>query len=246
MDSAPGVLPFPNTKTYRLQIPAGEDPNQYQSLVFTLDCIAVLFRTNISEIGTRPLIVVIDQERKCPTCFRSAYVIFLTCRSSSWSQGAYQFAHELCHYSIPGEVSPPFRWLEESICQMASLFYLYELTSLWKKVDIPFRTADGQLYADCFTEYADEDAKECTSCDPRDPATLASLEADCYQREKNSYIANQLLPIFKSCPDMWKAVPLLCRVPYLSSLAASLDVWQFLTPQAAHPGFVALRQILVQ
>lgn len=238
--------PFSFVNNYRMQIPAKYNPDDYTALLFTLDCVAFLFRRYIPEIGAKPLNIIIAPERECPTCFSSMQTVFLTCTHPYWSKGAYQFAHELCHYAIPYGVPQQFRWLEESICQTASLFFLYELSDFWEKSDIPFLSSVRKVYAHNFAEYADNDAKACAFCDPRDPATLASLEADCYQRDKNAYIANLLLPIFRKCPDMWKAVPLLCRVPYLSSLEESLDVWQFLSPPTTHPGFSALRHIFVR
>ena len=74
-------------------------------------------------------------------------------KMSLWNQSVYQLAHEVCHMLTNYEVSKQSsnRWLEEALCESASIFVL---NSLHKKC----LTSDFtglQTYAPNFKQYAD-------------------------------------------------------------------------------------------
>ena len=54
---------------------------------------------------------------------------------------------------------------------------------------------------------------------------LQMLVDDEYQREKNTYIALQLLPIFERQPYLWSTVPLLGSVPEWVAIDEFIRMW---------------------
>jgi hypothetical protein len=56
--------------------------------------------------------------------------IQLAARDRSWSQFAYQFAHEFCHSLSNYELlrDNPNRWFHEALCELASVFTLRRMT----------------------------------------------------------------------------------------------------------------------
>lgn len=228
---------------YRLYVPSGESETSINILSFVLDCVSFLFSLYVPAIKEKPLTVFIRCGEYDPQCFREGRAIFLKCQISSWAQAAFQFAHELCHYSIPGNVPENLRWLEESICQTASAFFLHYLTHFWKANNIQYRTNDGQLYADCFAEYAENDLQSAKPVNLKAQEAITDLEHNCYQRDKNRYIAGLFLPIFMSNPRLWSAVPALCGLRPNQSLQASLDEWLQIEPQEMRPGLLQLRAL---
>lgn len=133
---------------HRIQIPSDISAESINPFSYVLDCVSFLFSQYIPTIIEKPLTVFIRCGMHDPQCVREAHAIFLNCEIFSWSQAAFQFAHELCHYCIPDDVPGNLRWLEESICQTASVFFLRRLTQFWKATSIQYRTVDGRLYAD--------------------------------------------------------------------------------------------------
>lgn len=234
-------MPLPFVSSFQLQTPNKSS----DSLAYTLGSLSFLFCQAIPEVGNKELTIIIDLERETPICFRKQKQIILSCEPQRWSQAAYQFGHELCHYSIPTDVHPKLRWLEETICQVSSLYFLYRMTTFWHETGITYKTDTGELYAGLFAKYAEDVARDVVPFDFTNPSEIANLEADCYQRNKNHYIANNLLPIFNAHPDLWSTIPILCQVRDTSSLQASLDEWLELSPLPAHPGLHEVRALFV-
>src|SRR2546423_10692203 len=86
----------------------------------------------------------------------------LTARDNHWAQYSFQFAHEYCHalinYSNDERGLTRDRryanlWLEESLCETASLFTLRALSRSWLMAP-PFRASRN--YAAWFSVYAEE------------------------------------------------------------------------------------------
>jgi hypothetical protein len=58
------------------------------------------------------------------------HIILVSANDHRWSQLAYQFAHEYCHvFSAHYRVllCNRFRWLEESLCETASLYAMLRM-----------------------------------------------------------------------------------------------------------------------
>ena len=62
------------------------------------------------------------------------FVVRVTVRDTGWAQLAFQFAHEYCHVlADPRTVAfDRFHWIEESMCEAASLFAMRRLSLTWR------------------------------------------------------------------------------------------------------------------
>lgn len=232
-----------NANSYYFLIPDNESKRSYENLVFTLDSIVYLFKKFFPNLDKTDLFIINDKNLKNPMCFKTKKIIFLTCSSDLWCRAAYQFAHELCHYMIPNEVCTNLRWLEESICELASSYFLPQISTLWKMQNNKFKTVNNKPYYPCFTEYINKNSKKATPFDlsqlansEQTSSILQKLINNCEIRDKNLHIANNLLPIFQKHPETWEAIPLLGDIPSDLSLKDSLQYWYAKSPHKCHTG----------
>jgi hypothetical protein len=187
-------------------------------------------------------------------------VIGLATEKTYWAQYAYQFAHEFGH-ALAGHANDWRRiwrtarhanqWLEEALCETASLFTLRAMAKTWEtappyphwksyapalahyaaeRLDQPaHRLAEGKKFADWFRE--------------NEPA----LRANGTDRGKNTLIAAQLLPLFEAEPHGWETLPALNlgrREPD-KPLRRHLAEWQSQTAAELRPFVAKLAQLLV-
>jgi len=145
--------------------------------------------------------------------------IGLTARDTHWAQYSFQFAHEYCHALIDCSndergLTPDRRyanlWLEESLCETASLFTLRALTRSWALAP-PY--AAWRDYAPWLAAYAQE---RLALPEHHLPAGISfavwfrknepALRRDPTGRDRNTIIAAQLLPIFEKEPRGWRGL----------------------------------------
>ena len=202
----------------------------------------------IESLPSTKIIFLENIER--PICQRNAELIILNANPNTWNQLAYQLAHEMCHRTIPCDVIKNLRWLEESICELSSYYFLPRLTKYWrrKKVPLVFKKTQKPYYP-AFESYVKYDKKK---AEPFDLSSLASdtlseklqqLINDCEIREMNAHIANEFLPVFKAHPDTWHAVPYLCQIKSDLTLKESLTEWLALSPEESRTGLRKIAQI---
>lgn len=145
--------------------------------------------------------------------------IGLATENTYWSQYAFQFAHELAHALARHTREPakagfrehrPNLWLEEAICETASLFALRAMAVEWK-ASPPY--PHWASYAPSLAAYAqqrlDASAKDLPAGKPIGPwlrANEPALRKDSVIRELNNVVASRLLPVFESEPSGWEAV----------------------------------------
>jgi hypothetical protein len=145
--------------------------------------------------------------------------IGLTARDNHWAQYSFQFAHECCHalinYSNEERGLTRDRryanlWLEESLCETASLFTLRALSRSWS-IAPPY--AAWRDYAPWFSAYAgqrlalpEHHLPAGTSFAVWFRANEPALRQDSTRRDRNTIIAAQLLPIFEKEPRGWGAL----------------------------------------
>jgi hypothetical protein len=150
--------------------------------------------------------------------------IGLTARDNHWAQYSFQFAHECCHalinYSSDERGLAHDRryanlWLEESLCETASLFTLRALSRSWL-IAPPY--AAWRDYAPWFSEYAQErlalpehHLPARTSFVVWFRANEPALRQDSTRRDSNAIVAAQLLPIFEKEPRGWGALAFFSR-----------------------------------
>ena len=172
--------------------------------------------------------------------------IGLTAQGTHWAQYSFQFAHEFCHalanysnntrqlerYPRHGNL-----WLEESLCETASLFTLRAMGRSWQ-TDPPYPVWRG--YSAWLNSYAEERLARPKYHLPPGMAfsvwfreNESALRQNSTDRTRNTIIAIQLLPIFENEPRGWEAMTYLnsASIKPTSSLAQHLVHWRSQCPK---------------
>lgn len=177
--------------------------------------------------------------------------IGLTPKGTFWAQFAYQFAHEFGHAlaghsndfeKIRGHDSGKNHWLEESLCEVASLFALRAMGETWKTKP-PY--SNWKSFAPHLTSYARDRIDETRKSLKGETFTAwfganeASMREKSTIREKNNIVALQLLPLFEAEPAGWESLTWFRRgrANRDASLADHLTDWRIACPERLR-GFV--------
>jgi hypothetical protein len=169
------------------------------------------------------------------------WIVLLHVSGRLWAKLAYQFAHEFCHVlADPGTWTVnEFAWLEEAICETASLFALRRMAKSWVTTPPYLNWSD---YAPHLWEYAENRITEHHLADETFFADwfrrqLPLLEGDPYRREDNTIVAQELLPVFEADPTAWRVVRFLPH-PARSEFAGLTDfvrAWHTACPEDIRP-----------
>jgi hypothetical protein len=179
--------------------------------------------------------------------------IGLTAENTHWAQFAFQFGHEFCH-TLANYANDPRRlvrylpqanfWLEESLCETASLFTLRAMSRSWQTAP-PFPS--WRNYAPWLNAYAEQ---RLTRPEHQLPGgkpfsvwfqeNQAALRRNPMIRDRNTIIAIRLLPLFETEPRGWQTVTFLNRGLHSAndSLPKHLAEWRSQCPADLRP-FVA-------
>jgi hypothetical protein len=185
-------------------------------------------------------------------------VIGLTARDNHWAQYSFQFAHECCHalinYSndergLTRDGRYANLWLEESLCETASLFTLRALSRSWL-IAPPY--AAWRNYAPWFAMYAEErmalpehHLSAGTSFVAWFRANEPALRQDPTRRDRNTIVAAQLLPIFEKEPRGWGALAFFRRAANPNqSLSQHFTRWRSGCPRELQPFITKLAAVL--
>ena len=176
--------------------------------------------------------------------------IGLATQDTHWAQYSFQFAHEFCHTLANFSNRPrqsaryPFHanfWLEESLCEMASLFTLRAMSRSWQTAP-PYPS--WRAYAPWLNAYAEQRIKLPEhQLPPGKPFLVwfqehqAALRRNSVIRDWNTIIAIRLLPVFEAEPRGWEAVTLLNHGSRGAneSLAEHLAAWRSRCPEDLRP-----------
>ena len=218
--------------------------------LFVLHSVAHVMNISLP-ISTAPsLKIIFEADRESPICYRAKQTIYLAAELIQWSRIAYQFTHELCHYVIPEDVHQNFRWLEESICELSSYYFLPKISKYWRRTGVNLTTDKHELYYPYFTSYVENNSHKANSFDFSSFASdtqisqdLKELMSDCEIRDKNAYIANNLLPIFQRLPKTWQAIPFLCYPSSNLSFRDFLEEWIKLSPIESRAGLCEVARL---
>jgi hypothetical protein len=179
--------------------------------------------------------------------------IGLSARDTHWAQYVFQFAHEFCHALANFGDNPQQSvryprhanlWLEESLCETASLFALRAMSRSWR-TDPPYPA--WRSYASWLNDYAEQRLRLTEHHLPTGmPFSVwfhkneSALRQNSDMRDWNTVIAIRLLPIFEAEPRGWEAVAMLNRGSRdpKESLAQRLAEWRSRCPKEVRP-FVA-------
>ena len=180
----------------------------------------------------------------------TAIAVGLAAQDTRWTQYSFQFAHEFCHAlanfsnnSRPSKSSPSRAnyWLEESLCETASLFTLRAMSRSWQNNSPVPAWRD---YAAWFNDYA---AQRIAAPEHQLPAGIEFAawfrEHEPTMREKDeiwdrhTIVALQLLPLFEREPHGWVPVTFLNhgRGAANDSLAQYLAEWRSQCPEDLRP-----------
>lgn len=186
---------------------------------------------------------------------------------NDYSKMAFQLAHEFCHviavHSREGQRHDnrhPNHWLEESLCETASLFALRKMAVEWPQHPeyAHWTTGEGKPYAPSLQTYAqnridsallrvafEEDFQ--AWFERREPflrdhpiAIEKDERVEKQLRDDYTVIATRLLPLLEVNPESWEAVSFLNLTPHRDNkpLVEHLDEWKSACP-AQHRPFVA-------
>ncbi len=143
------------------------------------------------------------------------YKVGLTVTDTYWNQFSYQFGHEFCHIMENHDTiskNNPNRWFHESICMMASIWVLKQMSETWAyRPPYP----NWVSYRHNLLRYADNSMQR--------PGVQFSGTAEEWLDEweqflrddyRNSFthhltvlqLSQQFLPIFEENPEAWNAV----------------------------------------
>lgn len=145
--------------------------------------------------------------------------IGLATSENYWSQYAFQFAHEWGHV-LAGHCLPAnwrdtqgraMGWLEESLCETASLFALRAMSREWTERP-PY--PNWRDYAVSLMQYAGDRMRKPEHTLP-DGQTfgqwlaekMPELRANATLRNYNTIIAKQMLPVFEADAGAWQTLP---------------------------------------
>lgn len=184
----------------------------------------------------------------------------LASQGTFWAQQAFQFAHEFGHV-IAGHTrlagkSPPAGhhanlWLEEALCETASLFALRAMAREWETAP-PY--PNWKSFAPALASYARQRLEESSRSLPPDHALGPWLSAneptmrrDAVNRPLNNVVAARLLPLLEAEPAGWEAVAYLnlgTRARPDPSLRQHLTNWREACPPRLRPFVTRLAKAL--
>lgn len=173
--------------------------------------------------------------------------IGLTTEGNFWSQFAYQFAHEFCH-ALAGHSNDwkklwlkgrkANHWIEESLCETASLFAMRAMAGSWKTAP-PYR--NWKSYAESLIKYVVDRMEKAAATLPAGTAfqdwfreNETSMREKATIREKNNVVAIHLLPLLEAQPSGWEAITFmnLAKRDPEKTLAAHFTDWSEVAPPA--------------
>ncbi|MGH8629771.1 MAG: hypothetical protein ACREU7_03265 [Burkholderiales bacterium] len=189
---------------------------------------------------------------------KGEYLVQLSATNRRWAQYAYQFAHEFCHVlssydnkEFVGDTPvAPNQWLEESLCEAASLFTLRKMAETWEAAPPCPQWRD---YAPALRDYAGQLAGEAhrrlavgTDLSQWYRQHWDDLRGSAYLREYNEVLANVLASDLAAEPRYWAAIAFLNadKSSTIGSLEDYIKSWSSATPEP-HRAFVQkLAQLL--
>lgn len=146
---------------------------------------------------------------------------------SNWAQITYQLSHELCHFFIyDGIKIQNYKWFEETLCELSSLFFLKQMSKYWNASIVP----EKKFYHSAFESYFNStisNVEKVSLAEAGKNSMLASYLANHnVDRLKNRYFAVKLLPIFEKNNALWKSVPDIATITEASDFRRFLLEWE--------------------
>lgn len=173
----------------------------------------------------------------------------LAVQGRHWAQIAYQFSHEMGHILCGFDEDPdPHHWLEETLCEAASLLVLRKMARRWKQ-DPPY--PNWTSYAPHLEQYVQKLIErgalpEGETIDGWYKKHRVEVKSTPVKRERLLVIAVAWLPLLEKEPQAWRAVRYLNHgVPEPEeSLARALRRWKSNCPEQDRVQVDRLAQML--
>lgn len=190
-----------------------ESGNKTLRLIDTL-CYIV---NNTFKIDEKPLIIIFNKNADTPVYLSEQGTITLTAGIDQYATIIYQLSHELCHFGMVNPVPSHMKWFEESICEVASYYFLLKMAKLYHLKYLATKEEKYKRYMEFVATYSrqSESFKIFSTGDlviGKDKALLDVLQKNEKLREYNRYIAIKILPVFQTNPQLWECIQYLGSV----------------------------------
>lgn len=190
-----------------------ESGNKTLRLIDTL-CYIV---NNTFKIDEKPLIIIFNKNADTPVYLSEQGTITLTAGIDQYATIIYQLSHELCHFGMVNPVPSHMKWFEESICEVASYYFLLKMAKLYHLKYLATKEEKYKRYMEFVATYSrqSENFKIFSTGDlviGKDKALLDVLQKNEKLREYNRYIAIKILPVFQTNPQLWECIQYLGSV----------------------------------
>jgi len=154
--------------------------------------------------------VVLHTERE-PMCadIEGTHYIYLCVKDKYWCQWVYQFAHEYCHHLINGSLSGEWSrmlWLEETICELSSLYNLYKMSSYCLDIGLDYYEPSVRKYLKNQLDNKGKQTFKLSADGGWYEVFKEQLAARGYKRDLYNAIAVLLFPLFLETPQLWKLI----------------------------------------
>jgi hypothetical protein len=190
-----------------------------EAIAKTLHAVAGVLLPHLPDAPAAPIVVTHTNGPPVTLYERGPggeYLVHLHASGPRWHLYVYEFAHELTHilsnYDRNAGADKPRhnQWLEESLCETASLFVLDRLSASWAQAGESgelggragtlrsfFETLVGEAHRQLPVGYGFS-----TWLAENEPG----LRSDPYRRKQDDLIARRLLPLFERMPGGWGAL----------------------------------------
>ena len=164
-----------------------------------------------------------------------------------YAQAIYQFAHEYAHVLANfASTMHENQWLEETLCETASLYALMHLSKEWRD-NAPSDTHKN--YRLKLVNYANKITYTRETLHPKSGPEFyeknrTTLRKNAKNRALNGALANLILPYLIKEPKHWGALQTIPRTPGLT-LSEHLTEWRNNTPAKHHPFLYHLEALLL-
>lgn len=200
--------------------------NPNRSIVMRItNMVTSLMKDSFKNNDLAPFNVLYDVQHGTPETFKTKREIYIPAVDIYWAQIIFQYSHELCHLLIEEPIPEHFKWFEESLCDLASIYFLYESAEKW-----PLSFPDHLDYQAKIRNYISDlsvgEKFQLKELFNEQSEYSIYLKTNRYDRSKNRHVALSMLPIFKDAPQIWKSVPLLCTGAEEETFKGFLQRWK--------------------